>query len=282
MFARYALAMSLYFLAASSVCADGLIHSLPSDGSYATFKFKQNATALRTLAGEAVPDITATGTFTVRSVGKKQTDNGAARWIELEASYAPDEQRPVGRVIILRMLIPESSLTQGSDPLIGIREIDFLDKDWKLGHEPEDSKPEHLTDPAAVLYEIERLRQFFPFPPANTKSYTKKENVKIKVPAGECNSTNISYPTKFEGKLTRGTLGTWSWDGTYSLWLSDVSPFGVVAVETTIECKEVYGSADQAPNGVTMKSNLRLELKSVGIDAKSAFVATPDIRITRP
>lgn len=280
-FARNTLTISIFILIASAACADGLIYSLPPDGSYATFKYEQNATELKTLAGESLPDVKVSGTFTVRSVGKQETDKGPARWIELEARWVPDEQRPVGRVIVLRMLIPESSLTRDSDPLIAIREIDFLDKDWNFGHNPENSKSEHLTDSASVLYEIERLRQFFPFPPVDAQSSSKKETVTIKVPVGECKSTNISYPTKFEGKLTRGTLGTWNWEGTYSLWLSDASPFGVVAVETINNVKEVYGAADGKPIGVKMKCKSRLELTSVGVDAESALGPPPNIRITK-
>ena len=283
MFARTTAVASIVFLIASSAFADGLIYLLPSDGSWATFKYEQNATEVKTLAGEILPDVNVSGTFTVRSVGKTQTHKGPARRIELESRWVPDEQRVDGRVIILRMLIPDSSLKRDSDPLMGIREIDVLDRDWKFGHEPENGKAEHLTDPAAVLYEIERLRQFFPFPPVDVQSLSGNEAVTIKVPAGECTSTNISYPTKFEGKLTRGALGTWNWEGTYSLWLSDVSPFGVVAVETIVDVKEVYGTAegkaDGKPVGVTMKCKSRLELTSVGVDAKSAFGSQRNNRI---
>ncbi len=282
MFARTSMVVSIVFLIASSASADGLIYSLPSDGSWATFKYEQKATEVKTLDGEILPDVNVSGTFSIRSVGKEQTDKGPARWIELEARWVPDERRLEGRVIILRMLIPESSLKRGADPLMGIREIDFLDQDWKFGQEPENGKPEHLTDPPAVLYEIERLRQFFPFPPLDVQSASKNENVTIKVPVGECKSTHISYPTKFEGNLTRGTLGTWNWEGTYSLWLLDASPFGVIAVETIIDCKEVYGpGADGKPVGVSMKCKSRLELTSVGVDAKSAFDPLPTIHITK-
>ena len=135
------------------------------------------------------------------------------------------------------------------------------------------------------MYEIERLRTFFPFSPVDAKSVSKSENVTIKLPVGECKSTKISYPTKFEGKLTRGTLGTWNREGTYSLRLSEVSPFGVVAVETIADVKEVYGTADGKadgkPVGVTMKCTSRLELKSVGVDAMSAFGSPPNNRITK-
>ena len=285
MLARTSMVVSIVFLIASSAFADGLIYSRPSDGSWVTFNFEQNVTEVKTLAGESLPDANVSGTFTVRSVGTERTDKGLARRIELEARWVPDEQRLEGRVIIMRMLIPESSLKRDSDPLAGIREIDFLDQDWEFGHEPENGKPEHLTDPSAVLYEIERLRQFFPFPPVDVKSSSKNENVTIRVPVGECKSTNISYPTKFEGKLTRGTLGTWNWEGTYSLWLSDASPFGVVAVETIVDVKEFYGTADGKadgkPVGVTMKCKSRLELTSVGVDAKSAFGSPPNNRITK-
>lgn len=281
MLARTSLVVSIFFLTTSSARADGLIYSLPPDGSWVTFMFEQNGTEIKTLAGEDLPDVNVSGTFTIRSVGQEESDTGSARWIELEARYRPDEQRPVGRVIILRMLIPESSLARDSDPLSDVREIDFIDKDWKLGQEPEKGKQERVNDPAAVLYEIERFRGFFPFPPVDAQSYSEKKNVRISVPIAECETTKISYPTKFEGKLTRGKLGRWGWEGTYSLWLSETSPFGVVAAETITEVEEEYGSADAERNGVQMKSRLRLDLKSVGIDAKSAFDVTPNDRITK-
>lgn len=126
MFARASMFASIVFLIASSAFADGLIYVLPSDGSWATFKFEQNATEVKTLAGEVLPDVNVSGTFTVRSVGTEQADKGPDRWIELEARWVPDEHRE-GRIIILRMLIAESSLKRDSDPLMGIREIDFVD-----------------------------------------------------------------------------------------------------------------------------------------------------------
>ncbi|MFV1967384.1 MAG: hypothetical protein ACC628_18295 [Pirellulaceae bacterium] len=240
---------------------------------------QQDATDIESLKGERWPDpeMTRHGTFTIRSVGVKATEQGIARWIELESSVPPTEEFQQGRIIILKMLILEKVLGRGFDPLADVDEIYFWDRDWEWGHEPESGTEEKLTDNARVLYEIERLRQQFPFP-AQEPDQVQKVTAKVTTPFGVFQAETLSYPTEFEGKLAGGKGGRWRWNGTYSLWLSHGSPFGVVAVETVTSGDEEYATVDGDGNyrlngiGVRMKSKVRMELQAVGTNAKSAFL----------
>lgn len=272
----------LAVVASLSICptldADGLIYTLPPDGSWATYRFHQTATDIESLDGEPWPDptLTAQGTLTIRSVGVKATEQGSARWIELEGNVPPTEASKHGRIIVLKMLISENALRRGSDPLAGVDEIYYWDRDWEWGHEPENAVRKKLNDKARVLYELERFRKQFPFPPQEQDQETKG-TAEVTTPLGVYQAVTLSYPVEFEGKLTGGKGGRWGWTGTYTLWLSDASPFGVVAVETVTTGFEEYATQGDDGvyrlngNGVRSQSTVKLKLQAVGTNAKSAF-----------
>ena len=265
-----------------SLYGDGLVYNLPPDGSWVTYRVQQDATDIESLKGEKWPDpeMTMHSTFTIRSVGVKATEKANARWIELELSRPPTEEHGEGRIITLKMLIREKVLGRGFDPLAEVDEIYFWDRDWEWGHEPEKGTKHKLTDKARVLYEIERFRQQFPFP-AQDSEPVQTGVAKVTTPLGVFQTETLSYPVEFEGKLYGGKGGRWGWKGTHSLWLSNASPFGVVAVETVTSNYEEDATPDDEGvyrldgKGVRLKSKVKLELQAVGTNAKSAFPDLP-------
>lgn len=263
-------------LMASPTLADGLIYQLPPDGSWVTYKSVYRATEVSTLKGVASPDIKGHGTLTLRSVGVGTVGKEPARWIELEAKWPPEKGvRAEGRIIAWKALIPNAVLGRNADPLKNITELHFIDRNWVLGKEPKQGVPERIEDPARIAYEIERFRQEFPFPPTNPPA--ESPSSEIKTPLKTFSAIKISYPTKFEGKLTGGKGGRLRWEGDYSLWLSKDAPFGVVAVESTTTGDEEYATADTKGvyhlngDGMRFKTFKRLELEASGTGAKSAF-----------
>lgn len=262
-------------LMASPTLADGLIYQLPPDGSWVTYESVTRLTEVKTLKGEAIPDMERRGTLTLRSVGVGTVGKEAARWIELEGKMPPVKSGPEGRIIILKALIPNALLGRNADPLKDVSELHFMDRKWVLGKDPAQGVQERIVDPARIAYEIERFRKEFPFPPTNPPTEAPASD--LKTPLRTFRAKKISYPTKFEGKLTGGKGGRWGWKGEYSLWLSEDAPFGVVAVETVTTGEEEYATADKKGvynlngEGVRFKTNMRLELSKVGTDAKSAF-----------
>ena len=63
-----AIAFAMSFIT-SATYADGLIYKLPPDGSWVTYESVTRLTEVKTLKGEAIPDMEVRGTFALRSVG---------------------------------------------------------------------------------------------------------------------------------------------------------------------------------------------------------------------
>lgn len=262
---------------------DGLIYSLPPDGSWVTYHVQNEATEMEELDGTKLPDMTRHGTFTIRSVGTELTDRGNARWIELESTFMPTEEIPMGRIITLKMLIAEELLGRGSDPLSNVAEVYFLDRKWRWGQKPVEEKAQRLTDGGRVKYEVERFRPLFPFAPKDSKQVQSKV-IANDNPNGSRRIEQLSYPTVFEGKLHGGRGGRWGWTGTYTIWISDSSPYGVIAVESATTCYEEYGAPDNegvyqlSGQGTRMKVKTTLQLQAMGSNSKSTLPDMPNLK----
>jgi hypothetical protein len=270
-------------LVAPQARADGLIYNLPPDGAWARFRMVHRLWDLTTLQGEAATPSKATlrGTFTLRTVGVQYTAEGPGRWIELESSGPPAEDQD-GRIIILKMLIPEQHLAVGADPLAHINEIYYWSRNWPLDEQPRPGVKEQLRDDARIRYEIERFRTFFPFPFRDETTCQSTSDQSVETPMATFSATKITYPMTFSGKLSGGTSGRWSWSGVHTLWLSDKSPFGVVAVETEFTQTDEHEQKSSTTNeyeltgeGVRGKNNVRLELEAIGMGAESALPEFP-------
>lgn len=99
----------------SDVRADGLVRTLPEDGSWVKYNIRMQAN-----------DATITGTVRVASVGKGFTEAGACRWIEVRL----DTSGPAEGTIAARskFLVPESAVMRGKDPTA------LIEKKWlKMG-----------------------------------------------------------------------------------------------------------------------------------------------------
>lgn len=95
------------------VVAEGLVHQLPDDGGWVSFK----------LSGKGIgPDgalaVTIEGTQTVRSVGRTTVDDKPCRWIELDSQFKVQRQgRPAAELNeIIKVLVPETYLVKGQNP----------------------------------------------------------------------------------------------------------------------------------------------------------------------
>jgi hypothetical protein len=278
------LAVLVGIFVAPQASADGLIYGLPPDGAWARFRMVYRLWDLTTLQGEAATPSEATlrGTFTLRSVGIQDTAEGPGRWIELESSGPPAEDQD-GRIIVLKMLIPERHLAVGADPLAHVAEIYYWSRDWPLDEEPKPGVKERLRDDARIRYEIERFRTFFPFPCGNETTCQSTSDQSVETPMATFSATKITYPMTFSGKLSGGTSGRWSWSGVHTLWLSDKSPFGVVAVDTEFTQTDEHERKSSTTNeyeltgeGVRGKNNVRLELEATGVGAESALPEFPN------
>lgn len=103
------------------VRADGLIQSLPEDGSWALFEMEFQ------FSKEGSPATKSIGTQKVSSVGREIVDGEPCRWIEFK-SHRKLNNELKEQSEIFKMLIPEKRLTAGESPL------DHLIQGWtKIG-----------------------------------------------------------------------------------------------------------------------------------------------------
>jgi hypothetical protein len=122
-----------------------------------------------------------------------------------------------------------------------------------------------LTKPARRQYELDRFRQWFPAPAVimeRTAGQTPPTD-RPAVAALRCDL--ISFHSEYDGKLSGGESGRWTYSGEHRVWLSDETPFGVAALE--FDCT----SRDEAGDIVTdtTANAQRLVLAEFGSHAKS-------------
>lgn len=91
----------------SPAFADGLLLKLPDDGAWV--KFDMDAAFTRN-----DQEVSLTGDLLMSSVGKSTEDGKACRWIEVSLRMKNDDTE---RRITCKVLVPESELKEGGDPL---------------------------------------------------------------------------------------------------------------------------------------------------------------------
>jgi hypothetical protein len=95
----------------SSLQADGLIHKLPSNGSWV--KYHLNLTESDATNPNDIKR--ATGSLTILSVGSETVDDRKCRWIEIQGTIK-QENRTEEEQFTLKLLIPEKHLKKGGNP----------------------------------------------------------------------------------------------------------------------------------------------------------------------
>lgn len=103
--------LSILILATPSF-ADGLLYTLPKDGTAAHYTFKQTMTFPK----KKDDPITMKGEFTLASVGKVKEKGKDCRWIEIVIKSEPKKNIPQTRTII-KALVPEQHIGKGKNPL---------------------------------------------------------------------------------------------------------------------------------------------------------------------
>ena len=228
---------------ASGARADGLLYQLPEDGSWVRFHVTMTMEH-----GDAEPG-KMTGSLTMRSVGQETVEGDKCRWIELELipDKPGDQQAPPQGPphIIMKVLLPESNLQKGKEPL------DHLVKGWmKEG----DEEPRELKDPNSE--HTGPLPAFLSGPLRDVKELDKK-TIDTKLGMLECPGITAHNVYK-QGEATTTVE--------FETRLHDKAPFGVVSSKLKYDSKR--GDNEE-------KGTLALDLEETGQDAKSSL---PDSR----
>lgn len=233
------LAIAVWF-SANSTHADGLIHKLPADGSWARYDLQWHGPA--PTGGLAV---LRTGSMTVSSVGQSVIDGDQCRWIEIRSASERDGREVVS---VLKMLIPEKFLLAGMNPLAHVV------KAWSRHAAVNGGAPQPITDfTGEQARPIRALSDMFVGMPAEVRMLDE-ESIEIKK-LGKLKCPGIAA----RHILTRGNLES-TFD--YEVRLHDKAPFGVVMFSSASIHKE--GGLTKIPAHLTV-----LRLTDFGTDAQS-------------
>ncbi|MBM4070097.1 MAG: hypothetical protein FJ271_14260 [Planctomycetes bacterium] len=215
----------------SPVAADCLVYRLPEDGSFARFDLE-----IKEQRGD--DSKTATGSFTMSSVGAKEVDGKKCRWIEIKMIIKQGERE---QVQIVKVLTPEEHLKAGSSA------IEHMIKGWagrpgKEARAVEGSKDRRLGPVSAFLCG--------PF--MNAKKLPAME---IDTKVGKFTCTGVTGSIKIEQDKTVVEV-------VFDNRLSDKAPFGVVS-------SNMKYKATRADGETRDQGTVSLKLVEVGKNAKS-------------
>ncbi|HEY3391968.1 MAG TPA: hypothetical protein VGK58_04635 [Lacipirellulaceae bacterium] len=255
----------------SQILADGLIFSLPPDGTWVEYvgsgqyrcEFSVPEDVLKRMdpAGKAQMEALSRPqelqeTIRVSSVGVDKYAERGCRWIELRSSSkrissGSQEEHP-NPIYLLKMLIPEKYLNRGNDPLDNAVLTFFNPKDSdraKVAPEPGFDR---------IRYEIER---FIPRCPPPLEDETRLDNETIETAIGTFRDCEVIRGTsQFDRPLSND--GRWEGKSTWIIALHPDAPFGVVRLGTESTVNEVHtGSA------VKSQSTREYKIAAKGADA---------------
>ena len=280
-FSKCCWVLSLSFFLLEHANADGLVFRLPPDGSWVAYGVREQGQMTIALPdgtvlgagtdeGEQFP-LTVTGRLVVRSVGRQTVDDVPCRWIEIESQSkmtgefpGPNGehiQKEDSRHFIHKMLIPEEHCRAGADPLSHVVTLYIKD----------DDKDAELVDgEKARQYELDRLRPRFPAPGRAVETSRKNEVLTLHGERRELNCNLQIFDSQYEGPLTRGTRGWWSWTGKHELSLHESVPCGVAALRHSFVSHEWSGDKKKSAK-LTVRGETELIATAYGSDATSAL-----------
>ncbi|QDT46378.1 hypothetical protein Pan258_03970 [Symmachiella dynata] len=233
--------MVLLTLVTSTAQAEGLIHQLPKDGVWVRFDLEGKGTEPNGVA------VTLSGTITISSVGTTEVDGEQCRWIEISTEGKRDDQAFTD---IVKLLIPESQLAEGKDPLKRVLKI------WhKHSQIPGGAKQIEDLSGQNARY----LQKFRPFLHGPFEKVQKLDKVPVDSKLGKVDCDGYSASEEVE-------MGTILMNSQYTIRLHKSAPFGVVTWEAETEV-----SQEGQPLGTMIT---QLKLSDFGKDAKSAIPDT--------
>jgi hypothetical protein len=247
---RLILVLSLFahICVASQGVADGLIFSLPPDGTWAEFSGITESNYKISLSPEVIARMDEAGKKKMRSflgpqkmqemvrvssVGADQYGGRACRWIELRRSVKSIDSETnaerSNRSLLLKLLVPEKDLVRGGSPLDSSYLAFFNPKEVDIKHVPNDPGFDRIR------YETERFLNCFP-PPLEGEKQLANETIATAIGTfKDCEV--IRGKTQFDRPLMGG--GRWMQQLTWTISIHRDAPFGVVRVKSEGSTEEI-------------------------------------------
>ena len=193
------------------VAAQGLLHRLPKDGTFARFELETSS------QDKGENKKTHKGSLTLSSVGEVKVDEKPCRWLEMkmEADTPGDH--------VVKVLIPSERLNAKETPL------DHAAKGWrKMIGNHNDGGLRELTKQLANFKTMHAgaMPIILPGPLTDAKKLPKKK-IDSKLGKLECEGqtgTRVLEPSK-----------DYTSEVTYETWLHEKAPFGVLACRITVK-----------------------------------------------
>jgi hypothetical protein len=267
--------------------ADGLIFSLPADGTWVEYSGTHDSNYKMDFPPEVLARMDAAGkakmqsflgpqkmreTLRVSSVGSEKYGDKPCRWIELRRSVKsrapetkPEQSNPN---LLLKLLIPEKELVRGNSPLDSSYLTFFNPKQVDVAHIPDDPGFDRIR------YEVERFITCFP-PPLKEEQRLATET--IITPIGTFKDCDVIHgKAQFDRPLMSG--GRWTQQATWTIALHPDAPFGVVRVKSEGTNEEIPSSGP-VMRGTT---NRELTISVKGENAVSELPAAKRKRLPLP
>jgi hypothetical protein len=261
--ARFML-LTIAAMACNAVLAQGLISRLPPDGTWARYKcttlyWDIDVNRAPVVLPESFADAPKTGNMTVnlllQSVGTTMVDSERCRWIEIQSRGETVESRE----IVLRLLVPESSLQLKDDAFDAAKNVFMYDSHHGVIGE--------LEEQARRDYELERFRPYYPRWPKDA------EGCKTKFLDGSDAPPDVEFfdfRFDFRGKLMGGRKGTWDYGGDYRTIVGSDAPFGVTQIWARSVTETQDFGKDQAR--LAIQSNIQIVQLASGNSATSIYL----------
>ena len=226
--------LSLTMAVSSAARADGFMSKAPTVGTSVTFDVHTEVTM-----GEEEGKSSESEAM-ISCVGKEDTDDGPAYWIELKA------RNDAQQIMTYKLLIGEDAFAAGSNPFAavirGYVKREFEDKPRDLEGTEEGMMVEYLLSPIAFYEKLEG---------------DETETIKVEALDGR----------EFQCKARKGHGehelfdGGWFVTSDGQLWLNDDVPFGVVKAKIEFEWDLDFG--EEIVTGVSNVVVKKIETKGV-------------------
>ncbi len=232
----------LVFSALPAAHADGLVFQLPEgDGTLAVFSVTSDATMQLQLSEKidvsllddstkamlARQEMKLNREVSVATVGKETVSQQPCRWLQYQVRDGESPSPPV----TLETLVPKNLCVRGKDPLMGSIKTFF---NWKDA----DRANGAIVQPPGfdrIRYELERLRPIFPPPLTNERELARED---VETPVKTFSGCRVvTGTTNFAGALLAD--GLWDFSSTFTIWLHEEAPFGVVKMRCQSEGREL-------------------------------------------
>jgi hypothetical protein len=256
--------MLITFASVSFVNAQGLLWSLPEDGTWVRYEGDYKETDLRPDAAEGALKIQWDRHVIIKSVGKEtakyEGKDVPCRWIEfktltghtVEGAIDPG---PAGQVIY-KVLIPEIAITGKNTNLsdLPLAFVPVVKGFRKIGEHPVSK----LNSGVLQIYPLISLLQQYD----NIKEVAKED---LDLPLGSISANKQTASHKMERKESRS-------ENQASFWRSTEVPFGLAAWTVKIVREEKESSDDRS--AFEQKADVVVEMKAaeIGDGAQSELV----------